>query len=337
MKLPTLLRSAVALMGMLPAWCVAASIGIVTIADGDVVVLREAQRFGAAEGLRVRSNDIVRTAADAKLARIELADGTTLDLGPDTELMLQPQAGPAFGERAATLYLARGWLKIGTTAEPGTAGVASPGLDLQRIGGVAVLRAAPAASLLFVESGSAQVADVQDGRVARPLSLNDGDAFVKRANEAAAPARRPPADLLQGLPRAFADSLPRRAARFQASPVEPGTGTPVAYAEVSHWLNGEAPLRAASVQRFMPRASDRVFRAALVSELRSHPEWDRVLFPEKYRPKPVTVARRAAPAASAATAAPAAEAAPVTVSLQGLMSWPSPARDFAPNPTMETR
>jgi hypothetical protein len=69
--------------------------------------------------------------------------------------------------------------------------------------------------------------------------------------------------------------------------------------------------------------------------LRTHPEWDRVLFPEKYKPKPVLVAaKRAAPAPSAASAP---EPAPVTASLQGLMSWPSAARDYTPNPPMEAR
>ncbi len=337
MKLPTLLRPAVALIGLLPAWCAAASIGIVTIVDGELAVMRDVQRFAAAEGLRVRGDDILRTGPEARLARIELTDGTTLDLGPDTELMLQPRTGGAFGERAAALYLARGWLKIGTAGEPGVAGVASATLDLQRLSGTAVLRAAPGATLLFVEAGTVQVAEVQDGRAALAHTLRDGDSFVKRANEAAAAARRPPADLFQGLPRGFVDSLPRRAARFQANPVEPGAAVPVAYAEVSRWLNGEAPLRAMAVARFTPRIADRGFRAPLVAELRAHPEWDRVLFPEKYKPKPVVVAaKRVAPAASAVAAA-AQEAAPVTASLQGLMSWPSAARDYTPNPPMEAR
>ena len=156
MKLPTLLRPAVALIGLLPAWCAAASIGIVTIVDGELAVLRDTQRFAAAEGLRVRNDDILRTGPDARLARIELADGTTLDLGPDTELMLQPRAGGAFGERAATLYLARGWLKIGTAGEPGVAGVASAALDLQRLTGTAVLRAAPGATAAVRRSGPAR-------------------------------------------------------------------------------------------------------------------------------------------------------------------------------------
>jgi len=51
------------------------------------------------------------------------------------------------------------------------------------------------------------------------------------------------------------------------------------------------------VARFQPRAADPAFRAALVANLRFHPEWDPVLFPEKYLPKePEAEAARGAPA-----------------------------------------
>ena len=322
------LACVLALLAALPACSMAASIGIVTIVDGDVAVLRDTQRFAAVEGLRLRGDDVLRTSTETRLARIELADGTALDLGPDTELLLQPGMGSALGERAATLYLARGWLKVSAGTEPGAIGIASATLDLQRLAGTAVMNLQPGATLLFVEAGSAQAAPVQDGRAGKPLALKDGDALVRRSGEAASVARRPPADLLQGLPRAFADSLPRRAARFQARPVEPGAAVAVTYADVSRWINGEAALRTFAVGRFKPRAADAAFRAALVAEMKSHPEWDRVLFPEKYRPKPVTVVRRDAPAASQ----PVASDAPLAVSLHGVMSWPGVGRDLAPNP-----
>jgi hypothetical protein len=322
------LASVLGLLAALPAWCAAASIGTVTIVDGDLTVLRDTQRFAATEGLRLRDDDILRTAADTRFARIELTDGTALDLGADTELLLQPGAGGSLGERATTLYLARGWLKVSAGNGSGAIGIASATLDLQGLAGTAVLHLQPGAVMLFVEAGSAQAAEVQDGRVGKALALKDGDALVRRGGEATALARRPPADLLAGMPRAFADSLPRRAARFQARPVEPGVGVPVSYADAARWINGEPALRTLAVARFKPRAADRDFRTSLVAELKSHPEWDRVLFPEKYRPKPVTVARRDAPAASQ----PMAANTPLAVSLHGVMTWPGAARDVPPNP-----
>lgn len=316
------------LLAALPAQCLAASIGVVTIADGELAVLRDTQRFAATEGVRLRNDDVLRTAAGTRLARVELADGTALDLGPDTELMLQPTTPGTLGERAATLYLARGWLKVSAGQEPGAVGIASATLDVQRIAGTAVLALLPHATLLFVETGSAEATELRDARAGKPLALADGDALVRRGTEAPTIVRRPPADLLAGLPRAFADSIPRRAARFQARPVEPAGAVPVVYADAARWINGEPALRAMAVTRFKPRVADATFRAALVAELKSHPEWDRVLFPEKYRPKPVPLARREASAASQ----PAGADTPLAVNLHGVMAWPGTARDVAPNP-----
>ena len=41
------------------------------------------------------------------------------------------------------------------------------------------------------------------------------------------------------------------------------------------------------MQRLRARAQDPEFRKALIANMRFHPEWDRILFPEKYLPKPV--------------------------------------------------
>jgi len=308
MKLPALSAGLLALAGLLPVSGGAAPVGIVTIAEGDLAIVRDAQRFAAAEGLRVREDDILRTSHDTRLARVELADGSALDLGPDTELLLQPRAGGELGERAATLYLARGWLKVSTPAS--LEGIASPVVDLRLLNGSAVLRVTDDGAFAFVESGRARIAAANGTREATPLA--EGDSAVRRGRAPLETSRRLAPELRQGLPRGFADALPRRAARFQARPVEPSGGVPVSHAEVATWIDGEPALRALAVQRFASRAGDRQFRAALLAGARSHPEWERVLFPEKSRPRPAVVVQRA-------------EARPVQ--LHGLMSWPLPDLD----------
>lgn len=328
MFLSTLMRTAVALAALLPGVVAAAPIGLVTIVDGEVAVLRETRRYAATEGLRLLGDDIVRTGDQTRLVRLELADGTTLDLGPATELLLRPTAN--LGGRASLLYLARGWIKVGAGAgaAEGAGGIAAPPLDAARVTGTAVLHIAGQTALVFAEAGGVEI----DART----RLRDGDAWVRRAGAAGAVLKRPPADLMQALPRAFVDSLPRRSARFENRNVEPGPSEDVRYAEVAHWLNAEAPLRAAFVPRYAARARDREFRAGLVAELRAHPEWDRTLFPEKYRPKPVVLARRPAPAASSPAAEPA-EPQPVAVNFRGPMPWPSAPRPAETNPMAETR
>jgi hypothetical protein len=114
------------------------------------------------------------------------------------------------------------------------------------------------------------------------------------------------------MPRAFADTLPLRAKRFQDSPVAPASPVDIGYEDVALWINAEKSLRPAFVQRWTAKARDARFRSALIADLRNHPEWDRVLFPEKYLPKPKPPATVAA---SASAPPPPAPAAPVVTPL----------------------
>jgi hypothetical protein len=314
---PAFLAALLLALAALPAFGADAPIGVITIVEGELVVLRETREFTATEGLRLRADDIVRSRDSTRLARIELDGGAVLDIGPATELLLQPRAFAAPTERSTALYLLRGWLKVTTSADKAATGVAlaSPQLGVARVAGSVVVHALGSASLVFVETGKADVFERTEGRPAGAHTLRDGDAFAARTALPGELRRRPPPDLIDGLPRAFADSLPRRAAQWQSRVVEPGPATELAYAGVAAWINAEAVLRPSFVQRFNTLARDRRFRAGLVAELRAHPEWDRTLFPEKYRPKTVALAapRRAAPPAvpaSVPAATPAADPSP---------------------------
>jgi hypothetical protein len=53
-------------------------------------------------------------------------------------------------------------------------------------------------------------------------------------------------------------------------------------------LKAESPFRRQFIERWRGKARDSEFRRALVANLSSHPEWDPVLFPEKYLPKPAS-------------------------------------------------
>jgi hypothetical protein len=274
-----------------------ALLGTLTLLDGDALVIREALKFPAPEGLRLQSHDIVHTAAGTRLARMEFSDGTVLDLGPGTRLLLRAQHGgslagpPAAGARAGRqrveqIYLSQGWVKLATPKAGPSAllGFAAPLLDLQRLAGTAVVQAAPDGALLFVETGSADVLAPRGSKTARSHKLAAGQAFSARAGEAAVQAR-PPAALAKGMPRAFADSLPARAARFTGVEVKLPPATDISYDDVAGWINSsERGLRTVFRERWAARAEDPAFRARLVAEIDAHPEWDRLLFPHKYAP-----------------------------------------------------
>jgi hypothetical protein len=298
-----MIRSAllVALL-LMPAWLLAqagdAPIGLFTIVEGEVTVLREAREFRAAEGVLLRAEDIVRSRETALLTRIELQDGTLLDLGPATELLLQPQALAATpAAPGASLYLLRGWLKLTATSDKASAGLAlaSPQIALASLSGSVIVRVAPQASLAFVEAGQANAFERSAAKPAMAYALNDGDSVVVRSGTSAAVVRRPPPDLIDGLPRAFTDTLPRRAAQWRGRTVaEPAPLAGPGYADLVPWLHADPALRAAFVKRFSPLLRDRSFRSSLLAELPAHPEWGRVLFPEKYhaRTASTVVARR---------------------------------------------
>ena len=60
---------------------------------------------------------------------------------------------------------------------------------------------------------------------------------------------------------------------------------PITYADVQAWIDAEAGLRPLFVTRWKALAQAPDFRKPLAANLRAHPEWDRVLYPEKYLPK----------------------------------------------------
>jgi hypothetical protein len=104
-----------------------------------------------------------------------------------------------------------------------------------------------------------------------------------------------PTAFVAEMPRPFRDSLPLRMDKFRDREVAPRAAPDFAYADVEPWLKSETPCRRQFIERWRTKARETEFRRALISNLPSHPEWDPVLFPEKYLPKP------AASAASAAT------------------------------------
>jgi hypothetical protein len=88
------------------------------------------------------------------------------------------------------------------------------------------------------------------------------------------------------MPRQYRDNLPQRLAKFKDREVSPRRLGDLAYEDVEPWLKGPPELRRPIAQRLRARANDPEFRKAVIANMRFHPEWDRILFPEKYEPKP---------------------------------------------------
>lgn len=294
MRLDALLPALIAATALaLPPAAATPAGPMLTIVDGDAQVIRESVRFTAVEGLRLEAEDLVHTADAARVVRIEFGDGSAVDLGPATRVQLQPRLAAENGpDRPVRLYAMNGWLKLSR----GGTGLSSPRLDVTEAAGAVVLRLVDDKVFAFVESGSVRLSERSAVRAPLALALQEGESYSRQGDEAGTTAARPPGALLQSMPRAFTDSLPMRASRFQDLTVAPGPATEIAYTDVAPWINGERALRHGFVQRWRAKARDPQFRGALVAELAAHPEWDRTLFPEKYAPPKPRPTAKAAPA-----------------------------------------
>ena len=82
-------------------------------------------------------------------------------------------------------------------------------------------------------------------------------------------------------------------------------------------------MRKLFVQRWRAKATEPAFRTALIANLNVHPEWDPVLYPEKYLPKPAPPP----PVARQEPEAPRVATPPTATSLPApIQSLPPPAQ-----------
>jgi hypothetical protein len=280
--------------------------GTITILEGDALVYRAAARLHAAEGVRLSPGDIVETSAST-FAQIELVDQSVAQLGPSTRLMINASSTRQKPERS--LYLMDGWVKLSGAKHDPAAGpgfdLRSPLLEIPAQASVVVMRAAPSEMALFVERGDLRVAERQASGTSVQVALKVGDFYRRKAPSRGTVTPGTPQAFVGEMPRQFRDSLPLRAERYRDRPVAPREAPEFAYADVEHWLKAESSVRRPLMQRWRGKAREPAFRHALVANLSAHPEWDPILFPEKYKPKEPPPVRATLAARSPASSASA--------------------------------
>jgi len=293
------LALAVALMGAAALATAADTAGVATIVEGKASVIHGNARYDIVAGTRLAADDLLRT-GDATFLRVEYADGSAVDLGPNSELQLN-----APGRRKAAvpaLYLLSGWLKLSAGSTP-AAGFSSPRLAVSDIVGSVVVRV-DAGTGFFVEQGSAHALERRGHGNAESMALKSGSFLALDADRPAHVQDRPAPDFVAALPRYFRDPLPLRYEKFAGHPAASRGRATFTYADVAVWLNAEPAIRRPFVQLWRERAGDPPFREGLEHDLALHPEWDPILHP------PV-VANDTSPAGATA-AAPAPAPTPVT-------------------------
>lgn len=258
----------------------------VTILEGDAALLRGTTRYVLAEGVRLAPGDIIQT-GDKTFARIEFADGSIVDLGPKARF-LSAAATPR-GAKSGGMsehFLLWGLMKFSSGKQANASyRYATPHLAVTTSDGVAVVQIAAAEASLFMERGEARLVESGPKGASAPQRLKGGEFFSRKGEEKSGIAPRPSQAFVSALPRGFLDTIPSRLARFKDREVAPKRAEEMTYADVEAWLKTDRDVRRPLVQRWRSRANDPAFRSALIANLKDHPEWDPVLFPEKYKPK----------------------------------------------------
>lgn len=271
-------------------------VATVTLLEGSATLVRGVARHALAEGVRLQPGDIVEV-GDKGLTQMEFPDGVALALGPKTRTLAVSL--PRGKQAAGDFYVTQGELKLAGVKADARLRIVTPWFTLQGAEGVTVMVLGDAEGSLFVESGEVRLAGPRaKGEAPAPLRLKSGQFYTIKADQKAVVAARPSPAFIGALPKVFLDPLPARMARYKDRQVQPRRLDVVNYAEVETWLKAPLDIRRPLLARFQSRATDPAFRSALVSNLRFHPEWDPVLFPEKYPQKDAEAGVAAAPATS---------------------------------------
>jgi hypothetical protein len=180
----------------------------------------------------------------------------------------------------------RGWSKLtsGKTAAP--LRITTPVFGLGTADATAVIQIVEGEGAIFVEAGEVRLAEgFVKASPSSPVRLRGGEFFARRADQKGATVARPTPAFVAAMPRPYMDNLPSRIGKYKDREVNPRATGDLAYADVEVWLKAPLEIRRPLMQRFIPKANDPAFRQGLVANLKSHPEWDPILFPEKYKPK----------------------------------------------------
>ena len=248
-----------------------------TLLEGDAIVIDGARAFAAAPGVLLKPWAIVETKADSRLVRIEFADGSMVDLGPQTRIMLVPRGFAPRENKVPALYLLAGWVKQSSAAGGSAAGLVTPAIDLLPFNGVVVVQASATLHRVFVESGRVKL--VERRREGERPSFGSGEMYAAEAGAAGSVTPRPSADFIDKMPRMFRETIPSQAARFQDNDVEAAALPAPEYAALRDWLVAEPAIRRDFPRRFAVLARQKAFRSGLEANLAQHVEWTPVLYP----------------------------------------------------------
>jgi hypothetical protein len=261
--------------------------GTLTLVEGRVALIRGATQYTATQGVRLGDGDIL--AVDPKgQAQIEFQDGAILNISQGARVMLTNIASERGTRGPSEVAVLSGWAKFSQkkSAKGTPFRYLTPLAEVTSGDATAVLNVGDEVTEIFIESGIVRFSEIgKKGAQKVARDAKGGEFIVRKREQPATFAPRPSAEFVKSMPRHFQDNLPIFIDRFKSRRTEPRREHEVTYSEVEAWLKVDSSIRRNLVKRFEIRSKDPEFRRNLIENLREHPEWDKVLFPEKYKPK----------------------------------------------------
>jgi len=286
LRVVTALALAAGFAALPPATLAAEPPAIVTLLEGGGgALLRGTARYALVEGVRLQTGDIVEI-GDKGFVEIEFADGALLSLGPRSRFYAGALVARGSKAVISDFYVMQGWSKIANGKSAAPVRYTTPLFGIGTSDATAVFQVAEGEGAIFVESGELRLAEgFAKALPTSPVRLKGGEFYARKSDQKGTVQPRPAPAFVAAMPKPYMDNLPVRLAKFKDREVSPKPAGELAYADVELWLKAPAEIRRPIMQRFIPKANDLAFRQALVANLRFHPEWDPILFPEKYKPK----------------------------------------------------
>ena len=267
------------LLFMLPHPPSGQGVAWVTLLEGSLQVIRGTTVFQGVEGMNVKPGDIIESSEGA-FVQLEFVGGAVVALGPSSRLYILPQAAGG-SSVAMDMVVLNGWLKHEAAADKESYRYRTHELAVTTNAGTVVFRSGPNACDIFVESGSASIAEVsQNGNSGPTVPAKMGQFFSRLKGAGVTNLERPSTSFLDSMPKQFRDTLPPRQARLPEKSVEPKAEHPVSYAEIEHWLMAPSAWRRGLAERFAPRLADPGFRKQIELHVRDLPDWGPVLHPK---------------------------------------------------------
>ena len=276
-----------------PLMALGQEVGVVTLTDRPLKLIRGTSVFMVGEGARLRPGDIVEC-VERGLVQLELDGGTIIALHGDSRLFLYEFAsGRRSRSNGPELVLLKGWLKAETKAGEDAYRLHTLLLTASTRDGTLVIHVTPESADVFLESGSGSVEESSGRhRPDRRVDGKPGQYFSLIAGKQIVSLPRPPTPFVTAVPISFQDTLPPRRQALRSKSTETKPDHDVTYPEIADWLKIDRRWRRGFIRQFSPRLRDPAFRRDLAANLKEHPEWHRILYPEKYRRKSAENAER---------------------------------------------